>query len=115
LVKSQTLDRTFSALADPTRRDILERLWAGPATITELARPYRISLPGVLKHVRVLEHAGLVTTRKRGRARECTLGPGDIDDVTTWIEHYRDQWEGRLGRLEALVERRKRPDPWRTS
>jgi DNA-binding transcriptional ArsR family regulator len=110
MVKSQTLDRTFSALADPTRRDILERLSAGTATITELARPYGISLPGVLKHVRVLEHAGLVTTRKRGRVRECRIGPGDIDDVTRWVDHYRRLWESRLGRLEAVVERRKHPE-----
>jgi len=107
MVQSQTLDRTFSALSDPTRRDILERLSAGPASISQLARPYRISLPGVMKHVRILEEANLVTTDKRGRTRECRLGPERMDDATSWIERYRSQWEHRLDRLEAIIERRK--------
>lgn len=107
MVKSQTLDRTFSALSDPRRRDILERLQLGPASISELARPAGISLPGVMKHVRILEEAKLVTTEKRGRTRECRLGPDQMDDVTAWIERYRDQWERRLDRLEALLEKRK--------
>jgi DNA-binding transcriptional ArsR family regulator len=101
------LDRTFSALSDPTRRDILERLTWGPASISELARPIGISLPGVLKHVRILEEANLVTTEKRGRTRECRLGPEQMDDATTWIESYRRQWERRLDRLEAIIERTK--------
>ena len=107
MVQSQTLDRTFSALSDPTRRDILERLSTGPASISELARPYRISLPGVMKHVRILEEANLVTTDKHGRTRECRLGPERMDDATSWIERYRSQWEHRLDRLEAIIERRK--------
>jgi DNA-binding transcriptional ArsR family regulator len=115
LVKSDVLDRTFAALSDPTRRDILARLARGPTSITELARPYGISLPGVLKHVRVLEAANLVRTEKKGRMRECRLGPGDLGDVTRWIQHYRRQWEGRLNRLEAIVERRKGATSWCTS
>jgi DNA-binding transcriptional ArsR family regulator len=107
MVKSQLLDRTFSALSDATRRDILERLQVGPASITELARPVGISLPGVLKHVRVLEEANLVTTEKRGRTRECRLGPERMDDATEWIERHRRHWERRLDRLEALIERKK--------
>jgi DNA-binding transcriptional ArsR family regulator len=107
MVKSQMLDRTFSALSDPRRRDILERLQLGPASISELAIPSGISLPGVMKHVRILEEANLVTTEKKGRIRECRLGPEQMDDVTAWIERYRVQWEGRLDRLEALIERRK--------
>ena len=107
MVHSQTLDRTFSALSDPTRREILERLTLGPASITELARPTGISLPGVLKHVRILEEANLVTTEKRGRTRECRLGPEQMDDATAWIESQRRQWERRLDRLEAIIERRK--------
>ena len=107
MVQSQTLDRTFSALSDPTRRDILERLTWGPASISELARPTGISLPGVLKHVRILEEANLVTTEKRGRTRECRLGPEQMDDATTWIESQRRQWERRLDRLEAIIERTK--------
>jgi DNA-binding transcriptional ArsR family regulator len=107
MVKSQTLDRTFNALADPTRRDFLERLSLGPASISELARPHGISLPGALKHVRILEEASLVTTRKLGRTRECRLGPSEMEDVTRWIERHRAQWDRRLDRLEAIVQRRK--------
>jgi DNA-binding transcriptional ArsR family regulator len=107
MVQSQSLDRTFSALSDPTRRRILERLASGPVSISELARPIRISLPGVLKHVRILEEANLVTTEKKGRTRECRLGPGQMDDVTHWIESYRRQWERRLDRLETIIERKK--------
>jgi DNA-binding transcriptional ArsR family regulator len=113
MVQSQVLDRTFSALSDPTRREILERLAAGPASVSELARPIGISLPGVLKHVRVLEAANLITTEKTGRTRECRLGPGDMDVATTWIEHYREMWERRFDRLEALVERRTHVTPGR--
>jgi DNA-binding transcriptional ArsR family regulator len=107
MVKSQSLDRTFSALADPTRRSILERLTAGSATVSELARPHGLSLPGVMKHVRVLESAQLVTTEKRGRTRECRLGPARLDDATDWIETYRRGWERRLDRLARYVEDRK--------
>jgi DNA-binding transcriptional ArsR family regulator len=103
MVKSQTLDRTFSALSDPRRRDILERLQLGPASISELARPVGISLPGVLKHVRILEEANLVTTEKKGRVRECRLGPERMDDATRWIERQRRQWERRLDRLETVL------------
>jgi DNA-binding transcriptional ArsR family regulator len=107
MVKSQTLDRTFSALSDPTRRDILDRLTRGPASISELAAPIGMSLPGVLKHVRLLEEANLVTTEKRGRSRECSLGPERMEDAVDWIERYRTRWEHRLDRLGAIVERRK--------
>ena len=111
MVQSQTLDRTFSALADPTRRDILERLSLGPASVSELARPYGISLPGVLKHVRVLEEAKLVSTEKHGRSRECRLGPETMDEVSSWMEANRRRWERRLDRLETIVERRRKGDP----
>jgi DNA-binding transcriptional ArsR family regulator len=107
MVQSQTLDRTFSALSDPTRRDILERLSGGPATISELARPIGISLPGVMKHVHILEEAHLVTTEKHGRTRECRLGPDRMNDATRWIETHRRQWERRLDRLETIIERKK--------
>jgi len=107
MVQSQVLDRTFSALSDPTRRDILEHLSAGPASISQLAEPIGISLPGVMKHVRILEEAKLVTTEKHGRTRECRIAPGDIDEVTDWIEHYRRMWDQRLDRLEAYLEQQK--------
>jgi DNA-binding transcriptional ArsR family regulator len=105
VVKSRPLDRTFSALSDPTRRDILERLGGGPATLSELADPLDMSLPGVLKHVRVLEGARLVTTERSGRTRECRLGPEHLDDVSQWIAMYRLRWERRLDRLEGLIEK----------
>jgi DNA-binding transcriptional ArsR family regulator len=104
MVHLQSLDRTFAALADPTRRGILVRLSAGPATIGELAQPLGMSLPGVIKHVRVLERAQLVTTTKRGRTRECRLGPADLDDVTEWIAEYRSIWEQRLDRLATHIQ-----------
>ena len=107
MVKYSPLDRTFSALSDPTRRDILERLAEGPATISELAHPSGISLPGVMKHVRILEQAALVTTEKQGRTRHCRLGPARLDDAAEWIQLYRNRWERRLDRLEGYLERKR--------
>jgi DNA-binding transcriptional ArsR family regulator len=108
VVKSQPLDRTFSALSDPTRRDILERLGSGPATLTDLAHPLNMTLPGVLKHVRVLERAQLVTTQRNGRTRECRLGPKRLDDASHWIAMYQRRWERRLDRLEGFIEGTRR-------
>jgi DNA-binding transcriptional ArsR family regulator len=101
------LDRTLDAIADPTRRDILDRLGHGPASVSELARPYAISLPGLLKHVRILEEAHLVETRKNGRTRECRLGDARLDDVEQWVDSYRKRWEGRLDRIESYLEKKK--------
>lgn len=106
MVKSQRLDRTLSAISDPTRREILERLARGPKSISELARPLDISLPGLMKHVRILEEADLVETRKDGRTRECRLGPARLDDASDWIDTYRKRWERRLDRLEAYIEKK---------
>jgi DNA-binding transcriptional ArsR family regulator len=99
-----TLDRTFFALSNPTRRAILELLAAHPATIGELAEPVGLTLNGVKKHVRVLEDADLVITEKVGRARECRLGPAELQDAARWIEEYRRAWQGRLDRFGAYVE-----------
>ena len=101
----QAIDRTFAALADPTRRDVLERLGRGSATITELAGPYGISLTGMKKHVRVLEDAQLVTTEKVGRTRWCRLGPRRLDDLQEWIGTYRRMLDERLDRFGELLER----------
>jgi DNA-binding transcriptional ArsR family regulator len=101
------LDRTFAALADPTRREILERLGRGSATITELAEPFGMTLTGVKKHVRVLEDVELVATEKVGRARRCSLGPRRLEDAQRWIETYRRMLDDRLDRLEELLERTK--------
>ncbi len=97
------LDDTLAALADPTRRRILERLGASEATITELSQPFGMSLTGMKKHVRILEQAELVSTEKRGRARLCRLGPRRLDDVQQWIETYRHMLDGRLERLGELL------------
>jgi DNA-binding transcriptional ArsR family regulator len=99
------LSGTFAALADPTRREILERLAGGPTSVTALAGPFEMSVPGMLKHVRVLEDAGLVRTTKRGRVRECELGTGALDDAAAWLDSSRRRWERRLDRFERHVAR----------
>ncbi len=101
------LSTTFAALADPTRRAVLERLGRGDASITELAEPFGISLTGMKKHVRVLEEAELVTTEKVGRARLCTAGPRRLEDVQEWMETYRRMLDERLDRFGELLERTK--------
>lgn len=100
------IDQAFKALADPTRRDILERLTMAPASISDLARRYDISLPAVMKHVRVLEEAELVRSEKRGRTRECRLGARQLDEVAQWIEWYRAEWERRIDRIESAIDRK---------
>jgi DNA-binding transcriptional ArsR family regulator len=107
MVKYSPLDRTFAALSDPTRRHILDRLAEGPATLGELARPFDMTLPGLMKHVRVLEAAQLVVTEKQGRTRQCRLGSDHLDDAARWIQTYRRRWEGRLDRLGGYLERQK--------
>jgi DNA-binding transcriptional ArsR family regulator len=99
------LDSTFGALADPTRRGILERLGKSDAGISELAEAFDMTLTGVKKHVGVLEAAGLVTTEKVGRVRQCRLGPRLLDDETAWIATYRRMLDGRLNRLGEFLER----------
>ena len=96
---STTVDRTFAALADPTRRAVVERLGLGSATISELAEPFGISLTGMKKHVQILEAAGLVTTEKVGRTRRCSLAPRPLAHVEAWMQ--------QLDRFEALLERTK--------
>jgi DNA-binding transcriptional ArsR family regulator len=107
MVQYQVLDRTFSALADPTRREILSRLGRGPASISELARPSGMSLTGLKKHVQILEEANLVTTQKIGRTRQCRLGPEQLEDAVSWIEMYRRHWERRVDGIEAYLESKK--------
>lgn len=105
MVHYSPVDRTLAALADPTRRIVLERLGQGTATISELAEPFGMSLTGMKKHVRVLEDAQLVTTVKVGRARLCHLGPRRLDDVRDWVEIYRQMVNEQLDRFGALLER----------
>ena len=104
---NQTLDRTFFALSDPTRREILHRLARAPATLSELAAPCGLTLNGVKKHVGILEDVNLVITTKVGRARECRLGPAQLDHAARWIEDYRRSWQQRLDRFGTYVEERR--------
>jgi len=112
MVQYAPIDRTLTAISDPTRRAVLERLGAGSATITELAEPFGISLTGMKKHVRVLEDAELVATQKVGRTRRCTLGSRRLEDVEAWIATYRRMLDERLDRFGELLERTK-GDPQR--
>jgi DNA-binding transcriptional ArsR family regulator len=107
MVQYPQIDRSFAALADPTRRGILQRLGQGTATISDLAEPFGISLTGTKKHVRVLEDAGLVTTEKVGRERRCRLGPRRLDDVQDWVDDYRRMLDERLDRFGELLDRTK--------
>lgn len=99
-----TIDQTFAALADPTRIDIVMRLSRGPASVSELATPHSMSLRAILKHVTVLEEAGLVRTFKDGRVRQCSLERKGIDDATHWMEQLRRRWERRIDRLEQYTK-----------
>ncbi len=99
-----SLDRTLSALADPTRRAILERLARGEARVTELARPFGMSLNSVSKHIRVLERAHLVRRRRAGREHLLSLDRAPLEGAARWIESQRDPWSARLDTLEALLE-----------
>src|SRR5258705_11637427 len=101
---SNVLNRTFAALADPTRRRILEHLARGDRCVTDLARPYRMSLPAVSKHLRVLEKAGLLRRRRYGRVHEMQLEAKPLKEAAQWVEEYRKFWEGSLDRLAEYLE-----------
>jgi DNA-binding transcriptional ArsR family regulator len=109
-----TLDTTFGALADPTRRAILATLMLGQASITELAKPHRMSLPAVMKHLRVLEGAGLVSQRKIGRTRRCQLAAQPLQEAEQWLSQYRAFWEGTFDSLARyLIQQENKEDqPW---
>ena len=103
----ESLDRGFGALADGTRRGILERLGRGDASITELAQGFDMTLTGIKKHVQILEEAGLLVTEKVGRVRTCRLGPRRLARETNWIAKHRQMVEQRLDHLDAFLERTK--------
>src|ERR1700736_4940396 len=98
-----SLDRVFHALSDPTRRGMVERLSRGPASISELARPFAMSLPGVFQHLQVLEASGLVRSEKVGRVRTCHLDLKMLGPAQNWITERREMWERRLDRLDAYL------------
>jgi DNA-binding transcriptional ArsR family regulator len=105
--ESRTLNRTFAALADPTRRRILAHLARGDKCVTRLARPHAMSLPAVSKHLRVLEKARLLRRRRYGRVHEMQLEAGPLKKAAQWVEEYRKFWEGSLDRLAEYLEKTK--------
>jgi DNA-binding transcriptional ArsR family regulator len=100
----QELDRAFSALADPIRRAILERLAQGPATVSELAAPLPMSLAGAMLHLKVLEASGLVESEKKGRVRTCRVNPAMLSQAERWVAERRRLWERNLDRLAAFLD-----------
>ncbi len=101
--KGPDVDRVFHALGDPTRRTILERLSQGPISVSRLAEPLGITLPGVVQHLQVLEDSGLVRTEKLGRVRTCSIDPAGLSAAAQWIGDRRSTWERRLDRLGDLL------------
>lgn len=103
MTASPSLDITFAALGDPTRRAIVERLAAGDATVLELAAPFDISLPAISRHLKVLEEAGLITRGRDAQRRPCRLRPEALRDVMVWAKHTRRAWEERFDRLDEYL------------
>lgn len=105
---SASLDSLFQALADPTRRAVLGRLGRGEASVGDLAAPFDMALPSFMKHIQVLEGAGLIHTRKEGRVRNCTIDEGQVAMVGGWLEAQRTIWESRTDRLEKFLADKNR-------
>jgi len=110
LKDSARLDRAFQALADPARRGMLARLATGPATVSELAQPLKMSLPAVLQHLQALEGSGLIRSEKKGRVRTCRLNPGVLSSAEQWLVDRRSEWEKRHDRFEEYVMELKEKD-----
>ncbi|HEY7303600.1 MAG TPA: metalloregulator ArsR/SmtB family transcription factor [Bryobacteraceae bacterium] len=104
------LSNTFAALADPTRRAILARLASGEASVTELAKPFDMSMPAISKHLKVLERAGLIARGREAQWRPCRLDPAPLRDVADWVGGYRRFWEQRLDRLDHYLRETKSRD-----
>jgi len=104
------LSTTFAALADPTRRAILARLAKGQASVTEIAEPFDMTLPAISKHLKVLEHAGLIARGREAQWRPCRLDAGPLKDVDDWVERYRRFWEQSFDRLESYLQELQRKD-----
>jgi len=104
-IDDDRLSETFSALANSTRRAILARLAAGEASVNELAEPFDLTLPAISKHIKVLEHAGLIARSHRAQYRPCTLEPAPLAEVSSWAEQYRPIWEARFDRMNEYVNR----------
>ena len=109
---TDTLDATFAALADPTRRAILARLASGEASVNELAEPFDMTLPGVSKHLKVLERAGLISRGRVAQSRPCRLEAAPLREAADWVEGYRRFWEGSFDRLEDYLTELQRGDDY---
>jgi DNA-binding transcriptional ArsR family regulator len=107
-IESDALSLTFAALADPTRRAMLARLSQGPATVKELAQPFQLSMPTISKHLKVLEHAGLIERSREAQWRPAQLQAAPLRDVSTWLERYRKNWEANFDRLEEYIQKIKK-------
>jgi DNA-binding transcriptional ArsR family regulator len=101
------LSTTFAALADPTRRAILARLASGEASVTELSEPFAMSMPAISRHLKVLEHAGLIARGREAQWRPCRLEAGPLKDVASWVDHYRSFWEQSFDRLDDYLRELK--------
>ena len=103
MLNDWSLDRTFQALADPVRRGVLARLSRGPASVSELAKPFSISLPAVMQHLQALEASGLIRSEKKGRVRTVQLEPNALGAAEAWIAERRAEWEAQLDRFEEYL------------
>lgn len=106
---SPDLDTVFLAFADPTRRAVLRKLGQGPASVSDLSAPFDMALPPFMKHIRTLENAGLITTRKDGRVRTCEINPARYAEVERWLNDQRKDWASRYRKLDALLATLKGP------
>jgi DNA-binding transcriptional ArsR family regulator len=104
-IESDALSLTFAALADPTRRAMLARLSQGPASVKELAQPFQLSMPTISKHLKVLEHAGLIERGREAQWRPAQLQAAPLRDVSNWLEGYRKHWEANFDRLEEYIRK----------
>lgn len=104
------MDASFAAISDATRRGVLEQLGRSDASITDLAEKFHMTLAGMMKHVGVLEQAGLVATEKVGRVRNCSLGARRLEDETAWLERHRQLWDSRFDELDRVVQELKRKE-----
>jgi DNA-binding transcriptional ArsR family regulator len=105
------LSTTFAALADPTRRAILARLSSGEASVTELAQPFEMSMPAISRHLKVLEHAGLIARGREAQWRPCRIDAGPLQEIDEWLKRYRQFWEQRLDGLQDYINELKRSEP----
>ena len=108
-MSTDELDRVFAALADPTRRAIVARLASGEATVKEVAEPFDMTQPSISRHLKVLEHAGLISRGRVAQTRPCRLEPAPLRDVAQWVEVYRDLWDESFSRLDAYLRSTQSP------